>query len=433
MRSSTLARIVAVKRAAGRVFASQPHSANHWGVRAKACDLHLTRADRQRHHYHASSRLLKEDFYKVLEVPRGATKDEIKKSYRNLAKKYHPDLNKDNDKAAEKFAQVSEAYEVLEDDEKRQRYDAFGHAGVDPNGMGGQQGGNPFEGFGGFGGPFGGGFQGGQQMHPEDLFEFLNQAMGGRGTGRRGKGSDVEAVLRISFLEAVNGTTKSFDFDYITPITQRGQPQTRKRKSVTVDVPAGIDDNVQMRLAGKGGEGMEGMPAGDLFVRVQVTEDPYFKRDGIHIHTDMPISATQAILGSTVDVLTLDGMVKMKVPVSTQPNTTLLMRGKGVKDIQRRNVRGNQYVTLKVKIPSNLTDRQKELLQEFEGVEESKSGAPSAKKIPYSVSSAWDRVKEAAASAFTGGSSGDDSSGSKRGGAAAQGENKQEKDAEAKQ
>ena len=207
----------------------------------------------------------------------------------------------------------------------------------------------------------------------------------------------MEAILQLSFMEAVHGCTKSFDFDYVTPITQRGQPQTRKRKSVSVDVPAGIDNNVQMRLAGKGGEGAEGMPAGDLFVRMQVMEDPYFKREGIHIHTDMPISVTQAILGSTVDVLTLDGMVKMKVPQGTQPNTTLLMRGKGVKDIQRRNVRGNQYVTLKVKIPTNLSERQQELLEEFEGHEEGKSGAPSAEKMPYSVSSAWNRVKEAAA------------------------------------
>lgn len=397
--------------------------------------------NRQLSHFHASSRALKEDYYKTLEVPRSATKDEIKKSFRNLAKKYHPDLNKDNDKAAEKFAQVSEAYEVLEDEEKRQRYDAFGHAGVDPNGMGGQPGGgNPFEGFGGFGGPFGGGFAGGgfangQQMHPEDLFDFLNQAMGGRGTGRRGKGADVEAILQISFLEAVHGCTKSFDFDYVTPITQRGQPQTRQRKSVTVDVPAGIDNNVQMRLAGKGGEGVEGMPAGDLFVRMQVMEDPYFKRDGIHIHTDMPISVTQAVLGSTVDVLTLDGMVKMKVPQGTQPNTTLLMRGKGVKDIQRRNVRGNQYVTLKVKIPTNLSERQQELLEEFEGLEEGKTGSPSAKKIPYSVSSAWDRVKEAAATAASAFSSASTEAGGS-GGAESKSDKKEEEKvdgAEAKQ
>lgn len=363
--------------------------------------------------FHASSRILKEDFYKILGVSKGATKDEIKKSYRQLAKKYHPDLNKDDKKASEKFAQVSEAYEILEDDQKRQQYDAFGHAGVDPNGMGGQQdpfGGGGFGGpFGGFGGPFGGGggFQGGQQVHPEDLFEFLNQAMGGRGGGRRGKGADVEAILRVTFLEAVHGCTKTFDFDYVTPIVQRGQSQQRKKKTVTVDVPAGVDNNVQMRMTGKGGDGADGMPAGDLYVRVQVQEDPYFTRDGIHIRTDLPISLTQAVLGSTVDVLTLDGIVKMKIPPGTQPSTTLLLRNKGVKDIQRRNVRGNQYVTLRVKVPTKITDRQRELLEEFRGEEEgdsdrASSSGDSSKKMPYSMSSAWERVKTAAASAFSG-------------------------------
>ena len=373
--------------------------------------------------FHASSRILKEDFYKTLGVSRGATKDEIKKSYRQLAKKYHPDLNKDDKKAAEKFAEVSEAYEVLQDDQKRQQYDTFGHAGVDPNGMGGQQdpfGGGGFGGpFGGFGGPFGGGggFQGGQQMHPEDLFEFLNQAMGGGG-GRRGKGADVEAVLRVTFLEAVHGCTKSFDFEYLTPITRRGQPQQRKRKSVTVDVPAGVDNNVQMRMTGKGGDGADGMPAGDLYVRVQVQEDPYFSRDGIHIRTDLPVSLTQAVLGSTVDVLTLDGIVKMKVPPGTQPSTTLLLRNKGVKDIQRRNVRGNQYVTIRVKIPTKISDAQRKLLEQFRDEEdtEGKSGTStsgdSSKQMPYSMSSAWERVKNAATSAFSGATG--DSSGSSR-------------------
>ena len=169
-----------------------------------------------------------------------------------------------------------------------------------------------------------------------------------------------------------------------------------------MDVPAGVDDNVQMHMAGKGGDGADGMPAGDLYVRIQVLEDPYFKRDGIHIRTDMPISLTQAVLGSTVDVLTLDGLVKMKIPSGTQPSTTLLLRNKGVKDIQRRNARGNQYVTLKVKIPTKITDRQRELLEEFQGEEEGgeKSGAASSsgdssKKMPYSMSSAWERVKNA--------------------------------------
>ena len=146
----------------------------------------------------------------------------------------------------------------------------------------------------------------------------------------------------------------------------------------------------------------------------------------------MPISVTQAILGSTVDVLTLDGMVKMKVPQGTQPSTTLLMRGKGVKDIQRRHVRGNQYVTLKVKLPTQVSDRQREILEEFAELEDGKIGAPSEKKIPYSVSSAWDRVKEAASSAFSGGSARENEPHSKNS-VDNEGDKKQADGAEAKQ
>ena len=349
-------------------------------------------------HFRSSSMVLKEDFYKILGVQRGASKDDIKKSYRNMAKKYHPDLNKDNKQAEGKFAEVSEAYEILGDEEKRQRYDAYGHAGVDPNGGGGGGGGGGFNGFhGGFQGGFGGG--GPQGMNPEDLFDFLNQAMGGGG-GRRGMGADVEAVLRINFLEAVNGTSKTFDFDYMTPVTQRGQRPERKRKTVTVEVPAGVDNNIQMRLQGQGGEGIKGMPAGDLFVRLQVESDPYFKREGQHIQTDRPISFTQAILGGSVDILTLDGMVKMKIPKGTQPGATLILRGKGIKRLQGiGNIgRGNQYVNLKVKVPIDITDRQKELLDEFEALEAEKGGANSRgpdgeKKMPYSVKSAWNRIR----------------------------------------
>ena len=343
----------------------------------------------------------KEDFYKILGVSRGASKNDIKKAYRGLAKKYHPDLNKDDKNAADKFAAVSEAYEVLEDDEKRQKYDTFGHAGVDPNFQGGQ-GGNPFEGFQGFGGfqggPFGG-FQGGfsanvngQQVNPEDIFDFLNQAMGGQ--SRRGRGSDVEAVMRVSFLEAVRGCSKTFDFDYVTPIVERGQRQTRQRKTVTVDIPPGVDDNVQIRMTGKGGDGVEGMPAGDLFLRIQVQPDPYFKRDGVHIRTTVPVTIIQAALGCTLDVLTLDGMVKMKIPPGTQPNATMMLRGKGTHHLQRAGTKGNQYVNVNVTIPTSLSERQKELLQEFEALDDEKKGqSGTTKKIPYSVSSAWDRLK----------------------------------------
>ena len=330
----------------------------------------------------------KEDFYKVLGISKGADKAEIKKSYRNMAKKYHPDLNKDDKNAEAKFREVSEAYEVLGDAEKRQRYDNYGHAGVDGNGGGG---GDPFGGFGGaqgFGG-FGGG--GGQQMNPEDIFDFLNQAMGGG--GRRGGGQDVETVIRISFLEAVNGCTKDLSFAYNVPIMLRGEKRQRKSKTVSVDIPAGVDNNIQMRVQGKGGEGASGMPAGDLFVRLQVEEDPYFKREGINIKTELPISFAQAALGAQVDVLTLDGMVKMKIKPGTQPGTTMLLRNKGIKHVQQSFHKGNQYVTLNVKVPTSLDEKQREILEEFDEFERAKTNTPAGQKIPYSVNSAWSRLK----------------------------------------
>ena len=215
----------------------------------------------------------------------------------------------------------------------------------------------------------------------------------GGGGGRRGMGADVETVVRVSFLEAVNGCNKTFSFDYTTPITQQGQQRQRKTKSVTVDVPAGVDNNIQMRVQGKGGEGAPGMPAGDLFVRLQVEEDPYFKRDGMHVHTEQPISFVQAVVGSQVEVLTLDGMVKMTVRAGTQPGSVLSMRNKGIKHVQQPNRRGNQYVTLKVKVPTKIDDRQMELLKEFEEIESQKAGSPSAEKMTYSTNSAWSRIK----------------------------------------
>lgn len=351
--------------------------------------------------YRSTNAVRKEDYYRVLGVDRGASKADIKKNYRDQAKKYHPDLNKDNKDAEKKFREATEAYEVLEDDEKRKRYDAYGHAGVDGSNGGG---GDPFSGFGGFGG-FSGGFGGfggggGQQVNPEDIFEFLNQAMGGQG-GRRGAGADVEAVVRISFLEAVNGCSKSFEFDYITPVTQRGQKRERKRKSVNIDIPAGVDNNIQMRVPGKGGEGAQGMAPGDLFVRLQVEEDPYFKRDGMNIRTEIPLSFSQAVLGTTLEVLTLDGMVKMKVPSGTQPGAVLTLRGKGVPHVQRAGVRGNHYVTMNLKVPTKLNDRQTELVRELGDIDATTSGSNNGEKMAYSVSSAWNRLKEFVSSKAT--------------------------------
>lgn len=339
----------------------------------------------QGRYYRASAVLSKKDFYEVLGVERSASKDEVKKKFRELAKRYHPDLNKDNKNAEAKFREASEAYEVLEDDDKRKRYDAHGHAGVDPNfGGGGGGGGDPFSGFQGFGG----GFRS-STGQAEDIFDFLNQfnqAMGQQ--SRRGAGMDVETVARLSFLEAVSGCTKTFDIEYY--ISGGGGKRERRRKSVTVDIPPGIDSNVQMRVPGKGGDGAAGMPPGDLFVRMDVEDDPYFKRDGLHLRVEVPLTFTQAILGCSVEVLTLDGLVNMKVPAGTQPGAQMMLKGKGVPNMQRRSDRGNQYVTLHVKLPTKVSDKQKTLLDQFD---EGEGGVHKTEpKRPYSINEAWKRV-----------------------------------------
>lgn len=287
--------------------------------------------------------LNRKDYYEVLGVSKNASKDDIKKNFRNLAKKYHPDLNKDDKNAEKKFKEVSEAYEVLEDDKKRQQYDSFGHDGVDLNGNGG--GGDPFAGFGGFGGfgGFPGGFRvnvngmDGGGLNQEDLFEFFNQAMSGN---MGGVGQDVRTSLRLSFLEAVNGCSKDIRYEYFVrePIAGRkGQFQkVRKNKTTKIDIPPGVDNGVTIRVSGKGAEGQPNYPAGDLHIQLDVVEDPYFKRNGLDIHVDIPVTLSQAILGGAVDVLTLDGMLSMKVPAGSQPDSLLVLKGKGIKDMNNK-------------------------------------------------------------------------------------------------
>lgn len=333
----------------------------------------ITRRD-----YRATARASKQpkDFYEVLGVSRSASKAEIKKNYRNLAKKYHPDLNKDDKNAEAKFKEVSEAYEVLNDDTKKQRYDSYGHAGVDPNFQENPfaGGGNPFGGFGGGGNPFGGqGVEfnfGGQQG---DLFEFLNQAMGG-GMHRPGPGKDVEAAVRLTFQQAVMGCTRDISYQYyvkepVGGVSKNGRQQfqkVRKSKSVTVDIPAGVDTGVSMRVQGKGAEGDSGFPPGDLYVQIEVMKDKYFVRKGADVYVDVPINMTDAVLGGEVDVQTLDGEITMKIPKGTQPDQQMSLKGLGIQHLNSSR-KGNQYVTLKIKIPTELTERQVELMEEFAG------------------------------------------------------------------
>jgi molecular chaperone DnaJ len=256
----------------------------------------------------------KRDYYDVLGLRKGASKDEIKKKFRELAKKYHPDLNKDDESAAKKFQEVSEAYEVLEDDNKRQMYDNFGHAAVDGSAGDPGAGGNPFQGFGGFGGPFGGaggfgGFQGGFQgqqvdIDPEDIMDMFFGGSGSR---------SAEVEVHIGFFEAVNGCEKEVRFSYQArdpgaPRMRDGRQQrVSKTKTVKVDIPAGVADGVSLRSTGNGPESVPGRPPGDLIIHLRVQKDPYFTRRENDILVDVRIPFFQAVLGDAVDVRTIDG------------------------------------------------------------------------------------------------------------------------------
>lgn len=310
----------------------------------------------------------KKDFYDVLGVSRSASKAEIKKAYYKLAKQYHPDSNKNDDKAADKFKQVTEAYEVLSDDDQRQLYDQFGHAGVDPNFQGHQ--GNPFEGFnfqdGSF--HFSSSNAGGVEIDPEELFDMFFGSGGGRSSRRRGprRGADLQMHVKLTFQEAVFGSSQDLNLKYQVINRKTGQVEL-KDKQVTVETPPGVDTGMNLRLQGQGAEGDPGAPPGNLLVQVIVEDDPYFHRDGYDVHTEMPISVTQAILGGTADVKTLTGEVEIKIPKGSQPDTKLVLRGKGIPQLHGpKGSKGNQIVHLKIQIPKDITPRQEELLREFD-------------------------------------------------------------------
>lgn len=277
---------------------------------------------------------------------------------------------KGDSNASEKFKEVTEAYEVLSDDKQREMYNQFGHAGVDPN----FQEGNPFEGF----QSGGGGFQGfnfgdgsfhfsssAQEIDPEDLFD----AFFGGGNRRRRKprgprrGSDLQMHIRLSFKEAVFGASKDLHLRYQVS-DEKGNVSVKER-DVTVETPAGIENGMNLRLAGQGAEGDPGAPRGNLLVQVVVDDDDYFVRDGADVHTEVPISFTQAILGGTVEVKTLTGNVEMKVPKGSQVDTKLMLRGKGIQRLHGGG-KGNHIVHLKIEIPKEVTPRQEQLLREYD-------------------------------------------------------------------
>lgn len=348
----------------------------------------------------------KRDYYEVLGLQKNASKDEIKKAYRKLSKQYHPDINKAPD-AAEKFKEIKEAYEVLSDDNKRAHYDQFGH--TDPNqGFGGFGGASDFGGFGGF----------------EDIFSTF---FGGGGGRRRDpnaprQGADLQYTMTLSFEDAVFGKDTEIEIpreeecdtchgsgakpgtkpetcphchgsgqlntEQNTPFgkivnrrvcnycngtgklikdkckTCGGTGKVKKRRKINVKIPAGIDDGQQLRVSGQGEPGINGGPSGDLYVVFHVREHEFFERDGDDIYCEVPITFAQAALGDEIEVPTLHGKVKLKVPAGTQTGTKFRLRGKGVPNVRGYGV-GDQNIHVKVVTPTKLTDKQKQLLREF--------------------------------------------------------------------
>lgn len=356
----------------------------------------------------------KRDYYEVLGVSRSATEDELKKAYRKLAKQYHPDLNP-GDKAAEaKFKEVNEAYEILSDQQKRERYDRFGFAGVDPSYGGGTAGAGGFGGFDMgdidlgdlFGSFFGGGFGGQTRSNPN----------------APRKGETLRASLTISFEEAAFGCEKeitlnrsescdqchgtgcapgtsadtcpdcrgtgtvrvtrgggAFTFQTSAPCARcsgtgriihspcdkcHGTGQVRKQKKLTVTIPAGIDNGQAVSLRGQGGAGFNGGPAGDLLVSVTVRPSDKFERDGTSVYYQQAVTFAQAALGAKLTIPTIDGNVEYNLPKGTQPGTIFRLRGKGIPSVNGRG-RGDQYVTVTVQVPTSLNREQEEALKAF--------------------------------------------------------------------
>lgn len=303
----------------------------------------------------------KKDFYQLLGVSRTATPEEIKKAYRKLAMQYHPDKNPNNKKAEEKFKEISEAYEVLSDDQKRQAYDQFGHAGAD----GFRQGANPFGGgFEGFGGARAHRGAGGPDAFSDifgDMFgDIFSQAQQGRGgaSSSRGKsrGSDLKYTLTVTFEEAAVGTEKIVSF-----MRQIGAKEERAKLSVTV--PAGVSDGQRLKLTGEGDRPSSSV-AGDLYVVIALEDHLLFRRDENDVILDLPVAYTDAILGKTVEIPTLFGKAEIKIPPGTHSGQNFRLKSKGFPRLGSTGS-GDMLVRIVLDAPAKVNARQKELLEEL--------------------------------------------------------------------
>lgn len=360
----------------------------------------------------------KRDYYEVLGLNKGASDDEIKKAYRKKAKQYHPDLNPDNAEAEAKFKEVNEAYEVLSDSQKKARYDQYGHAGVDPN-------------FGAGGGGGYGGYGGGMDFDFGDIFSSFFGGGGGRSNPNAPRqGGDVAASVILSFEESAKGCKKQVEVTLVegcpdcggsgakkgtspktcpqcggsgqvrrqqrTPFgvmqtqaacdrcrgtgriietpcgTCNGSGRVTARRTVGVNIPAGIDDGQTIIIRGKGNAGQNGGPAGDLQVRVTVRPHPLFERRGNDILCDLPLTFVQAALGAEIQVPTLEGKEPFTIKDGTQPGDQLRLKGKGFPDVHGRRT-GDLIFRVTIEVPRNLSHEQKELLRKFDGTTSDKN------------------------------------------------------------
>lgn len=289
----------------------------------------------------------KRDYYDVLGIPKNADEKEIKRAYRKLAKKYHPDANGDDKYAEQQFKEITEAYNVLSDSEKKKLYDQFGFAAFDGS-MGAEQAQSGFD--------FG---RGGHyteyhySSNDDSIFDDIFGDFFGKRTGRKGR--DIESNITISFEEAAFGCTKRLSFE-------GGQ------NTVEVKIPAGIDEGQSVRLKGKGHPGSMGMPAGDLFLKVHIMEKPGYERRGMDVYTTENIPYTTAVLGGEVIFHTLYGEVKCKVPSGTQSGSKIRLKQKGIVSMKDSSVHGDAYVTIQIKVPRSITPRERDMLRELEHV-----------------------------------------------------------------